>query len=123
MQGNQTGSSQAFFLSVSHADMCKLADKLSQHLTIEQGERLAEHLLAGVVVGSGKLAVESSIRLQGKVMNGARSLAELLQMWKNRLPCASVYLLRSAIASFHQSTAATTVFRILRLKPLLKPLK
>ena len=100
------GSYHTYFLSANHADMYGLADRLSQNLKIDQGHRLAEHLLAGVVSGSGRQAVESTIRHQGKILTGAIFLAELLLLWKSRVPRSSAYLLRSAIASFDQSAAA-----------------
>ena len=105
-EGRHLSRGETYFLSASHAEMHKLADKLSSHLTREQGERLADHLLSGVVCGRGKLAVESTIRHQGKAMTGATFLAELLQMWKTRVPRASIYLLHSAIATFDESAAS-----------------
>ena len=94
------------FLSASHAEICKLADRISGHIDLSSAERLAERLLEGVVSGSGTAAVRAAMQ-QGRPLTGVEFLKELLFFWKNRVSRASSHMLYCAIFDFDKATATT----------------
>ena len=87
------------FFSASHSELCQVADNLSEHLDITNAERLAERLLEGVVHGSGTLAVQA-VMPRASELRGRDFLRALLQLWKQRVPRASIQTLYRAIADF-----------------------
>ena len=93
------------FFSASHSELCQVADNLSEHLDITNAERLAERLLEGVVHGSGTLAVQA-VMPRASELRGRDFLRALLQLWKQRVPRASIQMLYRATADFDPLIAA-----------------
>ena len=102
---NHTSTGFTHFLSASHAEICKLADRLSSYIDITSAEKLAERLLEGVVAGSGTTAVKAAMQ-QGRPLTGMEFLRELLFFWKGRVPRASKHMLYCAVAQFDKALAA-----------------
>ena len=93
------------FFSASHSELCQVADNLSEYLDITNAERLAERLLEGVVHGSGTLAVQA-VMPRASELRGRDFLRALRQLWKQRVPRASIQMLHRATADFDPLIAA-----------------